>query len=498
VSVNGFTPSPFQEDIFAAWTAIRPSHQHLSVNAVAGSGKSTTLEMALKKKPNEPALFCAFNRHIVDAAEPRFKGTRVKIATAHSIGMQTLGRSLPKRPRLDDNKYRKLVREYVREFQADYKEDHEATKRIGDLIKFARLTLTDYSNLGAMIQMVRRFNLDFDTKDKHAVESLLNHGQRLAETNGEIDFTDMIYLPVRLKMQPNQYPRVAVDECQDLSTAARRLLISCCAPGGRMLFVGDPRQAIMAFAGADANAYDEIHRELGTLPLPLSICYRCPGDVVKMAQEIVPQIEARPGAPAGTIDWRTEEDLHKQAQPGDLIMCRKNAPLLKHCLRLIRNGLHARVRGRDVGKEIANLIRSIGSTINSYDQFPDAVEFYYHQQKAVLVAKDASDAQLEMLDDKCTTVSECFAGLLDCRSVDELAARIETIFSDYGTAIWFSSIHRAKGLEANRTWILEFDRLGEPIGRNGSNEEATQELNLKYVALTRSLDTMFLMKREAK
>jgi superfamily I DNA/RNA helicase len=494
---NGFKPSPFQEAIFSAWSDRAPARRHMSVNAVAGSGKSTTLELA-GKQVDEPALFCAFNKHIVEAAKPRFAGTRVNIATGHSVGMQTLNRCLPKRPRLDDNKYRKLVREYLQEFKGQYREDKEAAKRIGDLIRFARLTLTDYADLGALIKMANRHNLDFEIDDKRAVETLLNHGQRLAETNGEIDFTDMLYLPARLKMTPYQYPRVLVDECQDLSTAARRLVMSCCAPGGRMIFCGDPKQAIMAFAGADANSYYEIHHELETQELPLSICYRCPADVVRMAQEIVPQIEPRPGAPAGTIDWRTEEDLMTQAQAGDLIMCRKNAPLLKHCLRLIGRGIHARVRGRDVGKELANLIRSIGSQTSEYDQFPEAVEFYYAQQKAVLLAKDASDAQIEMLDDKCAAVSECYAGLLECRSVDELAARIENIFSDYGTAVWFSSIHRAKGLEANRTWILEFDRLGEPIGRDCSDEEAQQERNLLYVGLTRTLDTLFLVKREAK
>lgn len=493
--MSQFEPSPLQEAIFSAWTDRAPRHQHISVNAVAGSGKSTTLEHALKKT-DEPSLFAAFNKHIVEAAQPRFARTRVQIKTGHSIGMQTLNRHLPKRPKLDDNKYRRLVREYIREFQGQYKEDKEAEKRICELIKFARLTLTDYTDLGAMIQMSNRHNLDFDIKDKRAVESLLDLGTRQAETNGEIDFTDMLYLPARLKMQPYQYQRVAVDECQDLSTAARRLIINSCAPGGRLLFVGDPKQAIMAFAGADANSYHEIHHELDTLELPLSICYRCPADIVKMAQEIVPQIEARPGAPAGTIDWRTEEDMAKQAQAGDLIMCRKNAPLMKHCLRLIRNGIHARIRGRDVGKEIANLIRAVGSTISEYDQFPEAVEFYYHQQAAVLKAKDASDAQLEMLDDKCVTLSECFAGMLDCRSVEELAARIESIFSDHGTAVWFSSIHRAKGLEAQRCWILEFDRLGQPIGRDSSDEENQQERNLLYVGLTRSTDTLFLLAKE--
>jgi superfamily II DNA or RNA helicase len=85
-----FQPSPFQEAIFSSWTDRAPRHRHLSVNAVAGSGKSTTLEHAAKKV-DEPALFAAFNKHIVEAAAPRFAGTRVKIATGHSIGMQANG-----------------------------------------------------------------------------------------------------------------------------------------------------------------------------------------------------------------------------------------------------------------------------------------------------------------------------------------------------------------------------------------------------------------------
>lgn len=494
---NGFKPSPFQEAIFSFITDSAPPRPDGSVNAVAGSGKTTTLVNAAKLL-REPGLFCAFNKHIAEALNGKLRGTSMNASTIHSIGMRTLNKGLSKRPRLDDNKYRRLIREYLRDFQNEYSENKDAAKHLGDLTRFARLTMTDYTDLGAMIQMANRYNLDFEVQYKRAVESILNHGQRLAETNGEIDFTDMIYLPNRLKMQPDQYGWILVDECQDLSRAQLELVLKCRAPGGRMLFVGDPRQAIMAFAGADSHSYSEIHARLETHEMPLSICYRCPADVVKMAQEIVPQITARPDAPAGTIDWRTEEDLLSQAQAGDLIMCRKNAPLLKHCLRLIGRGIHARIRGRDVGKELANLIRQIGSQTSDYSQFPEAVEFYYHQQKAILVAKDASDAQLEMLDDKCAAVSECYAGLLECRSVEDLAARIESIFSDYGTAVWFSSIHRAKGLEANRTWILEFDRLGEPIGRDSSDDEATQEVNLKYVALTRSLDTMFLVKREAK
>ena len=42
---------------------------------------------------------------------------------------------------------------------------------------------------------------------------------RLFQERGEIDFTDMIYLPAKLNLSLPQYDVVLVDEAQDLSAA---------------------------------------------------------------------------------------------------------------------------------------------------------------------------------------------------------------------------------------------------------------------------------------
>jgi DNA helicase-2/ATP-dependent DNA helicase PcrA len=65
--------------------------------------------------------------------------------------------------------------------------------------------------------------------------------------------------------------------------------------------VGDPKQAIYGFAGADCRSVEKIKARTQATELPLSICYRCPISHLDKAREIVPQIEARPGAPAGVI-----------------------------------------------------------------------------------------------------------------------------------------------------------------------------------------------------
>lgn len=493
MQTNGFKPSAFQEAIFSFVTDRNPAKRDGTVNAVAGSGKTTTLEHAARLLDN-PGLFCAFNKHIAEALQQRLHGTTMVSSTIHALGMRTLGRSTSRRLNVQDNKYKVLVREYIKDFPGDFRDNPDAAKHLRDLCNFARLTLTDYSHVANLQAMAQRYNLEFEPRYGRMVESILNQGQRDAEKNGTIDFTDMVYLPNRLNLRPDPYPWVFVDEAQDLNVAQRELVMKCRAEGGRLLFVGDPRQAIMAFAGADSQSYYTIRERTDAHEMPLSICYRCPADIVTMAQEIVPQITARPDAPAGTIVEMDEDDITKYAQQGDLIMSRKNAPLLKHCLRLIRQGVHARVRGRDVGRELANLVREIGRRALSYERFVEEVEQYHHDQASILIAKDASDAMLEMLEDKCAAVSECYAGFSDCKSAEELAMKIEGIFSDSGTAVWFSSIHRAKGLEANRTWIIDYARLGEPFGKNSSPDQIEQEMNLKYVALTRSLDTMHLLR----
>jgi len=62
---------------------------------------------------------------------------------------------------------------------------------------------------------------------------------------------------------------------------------------------------------------------------------------------------------------------------------------------------------------------------------------------------------------------------------------IEQIFSDNGKAgVKLSSVHRAKGLEANVVWILCPDLMPHPKAEQPWEQE--QEMNLKYVAITRA------------
>ena len=70
-------------------------------------------------------------------------------------------------------------------------------------------------------------------------------------------------------------------------------------------------------------------------------------------------------------------------------------------------------------------------------------------------------------------------------SVEELTRKLEMLFNDEAGAasVMCSTVHKAKGLEADRVWVLE-DTL-----RNGGIEEE----NCRYVAYTRARKELCLV-----
>ena len=83
---------------------------------------------------------------------------------------------------------------------------------------------------------------------------------------------------------------------------------------------------------------------------------------------------------------------------------------------------------------------------------------------------------------------ECIEAIADgCEDVDEVLEKLDDLFTDTksGNVITLSTVHKAKGLEADNVFILLPDCL--PMKRKGQQLwELEQEMNLKYVAITRA------------
>ena len=497
--MSNFTPSKYQAAIFD-W--IDNGTGNAIVGAVAGSGKTTTLSQAMIRSRSR-GVYLAFNKEIVESFKSRLEGTGFTAQTFHSLGNAALGRHLGK-TKVEFNKAKDLARTYIDGANVDRDIRYPMQMALVKLFEKVRLTLTEANDTAALLALADKFDItlydserdyDFAPVVLPGVAKLLQQSEAMARQVKSIDFADMIYLPVKWGLTPvetNAGEFVFVDEVQDLNAAQRKFLLSCIGKG-RVLAVGDPRQAIYAFAGADSDSFMLTKAALNAIEMPLSICYRCPTSVLDLARQIVPEVEARDGAPVGEVIYAKTDELGKLVQSGDLILCRITAPLVRECIALIKQKINAQVRGRSIGKELTDVLRKLEKDVRDFDyaKLGEYLENYRRAQVSYMVSRDASEQQVESLHDKVDTLHAC-AENFQAVTLNGLCEMIESLFSDSGAAIWFSTIHRAKGLEADRVFILEPSKL-PLVWKDQTPAQFEQEMNLYYVALTRAKNTLIVL-----
>lgn len=495
-----FQPSKYQARVFE-WVAVGRGDG--IVNAVAGSGKTTTLVQAAQLVRGN-ALFIAFNKSIADELGRRLAGTTMAAKTIHAVGFACLTKALGRGVKVEDRKYYRIVAEYVDELADEWQRSDDdslptRSEAVSGLLKVAdkaRVTLTNPTDERALDCLCVKYGIDIHPRLLRGVGAVIRRGEAQARSRREIDYTDMLYLPYAWSLQAATYDWVFCDECQDLSAAQLDLVLKCRARGGRMLFVGDPRQAIYGFAGADAESFHRIKEMTQATELPLSICYRCPTSHLALAREIVPEIEARPDAPEGVIEQVPAGKLTEALREGDLVICRLTAPLISLCIRLIAQRVPARVRGRDIGKQLTEMVRAVQKLDGfRFEELPIYLKRYRTIQLDRLAKRDASESAVQSLNDRVDGIQACYDGF-SAESVDALCFEIESLFADGRASIWLSTVHRAKGLEEQRVFILQPDKLPFRFAKQ-QPWEMEQEMNLKYVALTRAKGELYFVTDKA-
>lgn len=109
-----------------------------------------------------------------------------------------------------------------------------------------------------------------------------------------------------------------------------------------------------------------------------------------------------------------------------------------------------------------------------------------------LAQRTGSESQVESFNDRCEAVRSCYLGFYEVTTVEGLRQAILRLFADDQAAIVLATIHRAKGLEFDRVFILRPDKL--PLTwPNQRPWEAEQEQNLRYVASTRAKQELYFV-----
>lgn len=482
------------------------------INAVAGSGKTYTLVNVVAPHIKGKALFCAFNKHIAEELQRKLKanGSSVEAKTIHSIGFAAVKNKF-ENCQMDPSKYKKIIESYYKEAAskgtvakkkgpAKMAEQLRMVEKypgreIAEVFKLSRATLTDGADTKALEAMVARYSIDVDANLwpflKVAIPALQKWGIQHAADS--MDFDDMVWLPCVIDgLNPPKYDFVLVDEVQDLTASQRTLLSKCLSKKGRLLAVGDKNQACYGFAGADFYSFDEFIQTFNAQELPLSICYRCPKSHLRLARTLVPRIEDRPDAPEGILDHVEYFDMPKVVQNGDMIIARITNILLKLCYVLIAGGVKAAVRGRDIGVGLKAVIEQMRLPADfKMESFLLSLERW--EKREVSAAKsNGLEEIVQAIEDKAECIRTIYNNSKDkIKKLSDLNVEIDKIFSDDIAGVVLSTVHRAKGLEAERIFILDENLM--PFFRAQTKQELEQEYNLRYVALTRSKSELYFV-----
>lgn len=283
------THSPEQLAFFDSLTNESSS---ISLCACAGAGKTSTIvHGATLLSPHVLTVFLAFNKRIAEELEKRLPA-HVQTGTFHSRCLRTLSRSLPKRPKVDSDKIRKILKANIVKWD-DFQLYSPFVIKLVSLAKsaglgtsLASLEVSDFQSL------IDHHGLTGDSQDFDEARAIRMAQGALEESNNNlksVDFDDMLYLALLRKVVFDKASFIFVDEAQDTNGVQRELLKAMGNYGAigdsRLITVGDPHQAIYGFRGADASAMETMEKEFSMKKMYLSVSWRCSKAVVREAQK---------------------------------------------------------------------------------------------------------------------------------------------------------------------------------------------------------------------
>lgn len=296
------------------------------------------------------------------------------------------------------------------------------------------------------------------------------------------DFDDMIRKAVLNNSIAPNFDSFIIDEAQDNTPVRSILLQQLSRKGVQVSAVGDDRQAIYGFAGADCNGLSNIIELISPTVYPLTINFRCGKKIIEYAQYIVPDIRAFGQSCDGSVKEISQKEFEEQILDGDVAISRYNKIIIPACFKLIKEGKKATIIGRDFGAMLIKMIKDFKAS--DIRDFYEKIEKWKDRQLKYCKSDSATDA----VNDKF----ECLKFFADESDTPQnVISKIESIFSDSKEGIKFTTAHKSKGLEWKRVFILDYKNF--KMNRDLKPWEAQQESNLEYVAITRAKEELFLV-----
>lgn len=454
--VKGRTPTDEQA---AAVDAFRTGDP-LVLEAGAGTGKTSTLEMMARAQSDLRGVYVAYNRAIADDAKGRFPST-TKCATAHSFAYQAVGKRY--RHRLNGPRVKSAEAARILGVRDDLQVAHFRFMPPSQVARLALETVTRFCN-SADHEITAAHVPDVigceRIGDLHAAVVPIARvaWADLLSTGGRLKFTHDVYL----KLWALQGPRlegdyVLLDEAQDANPVIAGVVL---AQDAQLIAVGDENQAIYGWRGA----VDAMRDWPADTRLALSQSFRFGPAIAEEANRWLSRLRAPlrlTGLP--TIPSRVEHCPDARA-----VLCRSNAGAVAEALYAIQDGRRpAIVGGTQEIRRLAWAAQDLKQACRT--EHPDLCVFEDWGQVQEYVEEDESATDLRVL-----------VGLVDSFGTGTMLRVADQAVEEHLADVVVSTAHKAKG----REW--ESVRIAGDFREPEDPQDRRSEAQLAYVAVTRA------------
>lgn len=408
----------------------------------------------------------------------------------------------------------------------------------------------DYSNeiIDACYWLLKQ-SLPNASKQQH------EHGSRQYNLGELRDFSDDAWFAVSHadELIWPKYDVILADEVQDFNEARKVMLKKLHEAGAKhIIAVGDTKQSLYRFIGADSKAMNSLSEMLGKISTDedvthtLSLNFRSRPEVLELVEKETGvklnqgkqfvDGEGKGDATNGEIEYDNSfKIIEKEREKGDLketaFIARTNQPLTHAALSLLGKGIPFVIVGKDIGRD---LMRHINQTIknqfktgsrkidlNKYSLgdleriLPTYLEnenkqHYGKSTKSEYLRdlKETTEALLNSIEtfkslenNQRSTVRDFYIWLAEKLGGFDIESN-ERDYNEYQkkieeeSPVVLTTSHKSKGLEFSRVFILRYDQFPHPKAekaRRGKEEEMVQEENAKFVALTRAQNELHIL-----
>ena len=462
---------------------------NIKINAVAGSGKTTTIiEYARTRPPQSKILYLAFNKSVKQEAQKKFidKGiNNVKVHTAHSLAFGRMVMGTIYENKVKKTEYRSYEIAEILELRGNG-EKHAEYIVANHVQKF----LAYFCNSNKKnIQELNYLDIVADSKAKTFVRNFYEYIETATKLlydkmdKAEIEITHDFYLKKFQLSNPKlRFDYILFDEGQDASPAMLDIFLK---QDATKVIVGDAHQQIYAWRFA-VNSLEQAEFK----SYNLSTSFRFSQDIANLAIEILKwKNNIADFKPIPIIGKGTTKETVTQA-----VLARTNLGLLQKAIRYVTE---------------KNKVKQIyfEGNINSYTYADDGASLYdvlhlYNNKNAFIKDKLIRQMNdLKELEDYIEKTEDVQLGIM----VDivkefgnEIPEKIKALKDRHvpndereNAEIIFSTVHRSKGMEYDAIDLVDDfiteERLIDELEKEGHNiGKLNEEINLLYVAVTRT------------